>query len=64
MEWVALSAGRCGSECVEYSGFPGSTFGDCDFAIIGIILGFLGNTFGRMEIYGLLTILLVIIFIS
>lgn len=19
MEWVALSAGRCGSECVEYS---------------------------------------------
>ena len=44
--------------------FPGSTFGDCDFAIIGIILGFLGNTFGRMEIYGLLAILLVIIFIS
>ena len=45
-------------------GFPGSTFGDCDFAIIGIILGFLGNTFGRMEIYGLLAILLVIISVS
>ena len=44
-------------------GFSGSTFGDCDFAIIGIVLGFLGNTFGRMGIYGLLAILLVIIFI-
>ena len=24
MERVALSAGRCGSECVEYSGIPSS----------------------------------------
>ncbi len=22
MEWVALSAGRCGSKCVEYSTIP------------------------------------------
>ena len=44
-------------------GFVGATFGDTDFAIVGIILGLLGKTFGKLGIYGLIIVLLLIVFI-
>ena len=44
-------------------GFVGATFGDTDFAIVGIILGLLGKTFGKLGIDGLIIVLLLIVFI-
>lgn len=44
-------------------GFTGSTFGDADFAIIGIILGQINDFFGKFGIYGLIAVLLIGIFL-
>jgi len=38
-------------------GFANSTFGDTDFAGVGILLGYLGNLFGKTGIYVLLLVL-------
>jgi ascorbate PTS system EIIC component len=48
---------------LESIGFTGSTFADADFAVLGIVLGLLGETFGKVGIYGFIAVLLMIIFI-
>lgn len=42
-------------------GFANTTFGDADFAIIGIVLGKLGETFGGTGIYILVAITIVVL---
>ncbi len=44
-------------------GFANTTFGDTDFAAIGIVLGKLGETFGTVGIYGLMALIAAIIVI-
>ncbi|MGX7109462.1 PTS ascorbate transporter subunit IIC [Facklamia miroungae] len=39
-------------------GFANTTFGDTDFATVGIILGYLSQLFGKVGIYGLVILLL------
>lgn len=38
-------------------GFANSTFGDADFAVVGIVVGQLGALFGRMGVWGLVAFL-------
>ena len=38
-------------------GFPGTTFGDFDFTVVGILIGNVYNLMGQAGIYGLLAIL-------
>lgn len=45
-------------------GFSNTTFGDTDFATVGIILGYVSQLFSKVGIYGLVAILLVIFGIS
>lgn len=42
-------------------GFVGSTFGDADFALVGMLLGLLSNLFGKAGIYGLVVVIFVIL---
>jgi Uncharacterized protein conserved in bacteria len=44
-------------------GFANTTFGDTDFAVLGIILGKLGEFVGKTGIYGAAVLLLLILFI-
>jgi PTS system ascorbate-specific IIC component len=44
-------------------GFANTTFGDVDFAIIGILLGQLGQRLGVMGIYGLALLVLMVLFV-
>lgn len=44
-------------------GFPGTTFGDFDFTVVGIVIGNIYNLMGQAGIYGLLAILGVIAFV-
>ncbi|MGX7012949.1 PTS ascorbate transporter subunit IIC [Vagococcus silagei] len=45
-------------------GFANSTFGDADFAGVGIIIGYLGKFFDKAGIYGLLGVLVVYLVFS
>lgn len=45
-------------------GFANSTFGDADFAMVGIIIGYIFQWVGKVGIYGLVSIILVIFVIS
>ncbi|WP_308791280.1 PTS transporter subunit IIC, partial [Tetragenococcus halophilus] len=38
-------------------GFTNSTFGDSDFAVVGIVLGYFFNWFGKVGIYGIVALL-------
>jgi len=40
-------------------GFANSTFGDADFAVVGIVIGTLFNWFGKTGVYGVVVLLLV-----
>ncbi|WP_461241059.1 PTS ascorbate transporter subunit IIC [Paucilactobacillus sp. N302-9] len=42
-------------------GFNNSTFGDADFAVVGITIGHIGQSLGKAGIYGLLVVLLLIL---
>ena len=44
-------------------GFPGTTFGDFDFTVVGILIGNVYNLLGQAGIYGLLAILGVTAFV-
>lgn len=44
-------------------GFSNATFGDFDFGWIGILLGKVGGQFGKMGIYAIIVIVLVILFL-
>lgn len=39
-------------------GFANSTFGDADFAVVGIVLGTLFNWFGKAGVYGIVVLLI------
>lgn len=54
MDWVALSAGRCGSECVEYS--DGQILTSKRMRLMLIILWFITAT--KKMVVGLVSILL------
>jgi PTS system ascorbate-specific IIC component len=45
-------------------GFSNTTFGDTDFATVGIILGYLSQLFSKAGIYGIVVLLLVIFGVS
>lgn len=45
-------------------GFANSTFGDADFAMVGIIIGYIFQWVGKIGIYGLVGIILVIFVVS
>lgn len=44
-------------------GFPGTTFGDFDFAVVGIIIGNIHRLLGQGGIYGLLAVLAAVAFL-
>lgn len=45
-------------------GFSNTTFGDTDFATVGIVLGYLSQLFSKAGIYGIVVLLLVIFGVS
>jgi len=45
-------------------GFSNTTFGDTDFASVGIVLGYIGDWIGKIGVYVLIVLLLVIFVIS
>ena len=44
-------------------GFANTTFGDVDFTVIGILLGTINNLIGRMGIYTIMLIIVIILII-
>lgn len=45
-------------------GFANSTFGDADFAVVGIVVGHIGESFGKIGVYALIGILALIFIIG